>query len=639
MSSLKPQKILTIDIETTGLDPWRDEITMVGLYDGASYTCCRTKEEYSGAIGKYAGWDILGHNLAFDVRFLEVKGWGSFSGRVLHDTQLIAHVIKQKVPKSFIVRYEEERKIRNKSLPKGFTHRAARPLSLKVLAPWFLKVPWFWEDPTNHNNEEYNRKDCVYTKQLFDHLWPHLEREGLDFYTRRLLPWSRLLLDMSLRGISLDMDALTRAEETYGQRTEELGAKLDALWAPAHEQYFQLEYGELNAQYAEMAQKALAKAKDPLKTAARYQGLLIAAAEKLPRKINYQSPDQMRWLLKDYLKLDITKVDFNADLDDDEDSESTGKAVLHKLASQGREDISTFLEWRQSAKIKTAFLPAYRDFAVDGVLHPTFNITGTRTGRTSSSSPNLQQVPSKLYSLFKPRDGMRFVVYDLSGIEAALIALYSNDRTLYGIISSGTSIHDYNAHLLFNLDCPIEKVKELHPRERQTAKSLGFATFYGAGWRRIKTVFQAAGFTLTDEEAKDKLKTLKEAYPEVFKFHRDITQIFEEGGTVENLLGRPVTIADPADAYMRGFNALIQSSASDLNLHACHRAAKLWEFDKIQAHPLLVIHDCILAEVETARAGQAAEILVRCMTDYKLECDLGKIKLQTEGGVSEQWEK
>jgi DNA polymerase I-like protein with 3'-5' exonuclease and polymerase domains len=638
-SPLKPQKILTIDIETTGLDPWRDEITIVGLYDGVVYHCCRTKEEYNRILFEYKDWELLGHNLAFDVRFLEVKGWGNFDGRVLHDTQLVAHVIKQKVPKAFLKRYEEERKERNKSLPKGYTHRPARPLSLKVLAPWFLKVPWFWEDPTNHDNEEYNKKDCVYTRQLFDHLWPHLERDGLDFYTRRMLPWARMCLDMSLRGISLDMDRLATAEKVYGAKAFELEEKLDVLWADAHEQYFKMEYGALNAQYAEMAAKATAKTKDPLKTAARYQQLLINAAEKLPRKINYQSPDQMKWLLRDYLKLDITKVDFSGKEDDDEDTESTGKAVLHKLAGQGRDDIATFLEWRQASKIKTAFLPTYQELQVDGILHPTFNITGTRTGRTSSSGPNLQQVPSKLYNLFRPRRGLDFIIYDLSGIEAALIALYSSDRTLYDIISSGTSIHDYNAHLLFDLHCPLDQVKERYPRERQTIKNVGFACFYGAGWRRIKTVFQTAGFTITDEEAKTKLKTLKEAYENVFKFHRDITQIFEEGGVVENLLGRPVMIADPEDAYMRGFNSLIQSSASDLNLHACEKASRLWKADGLNAHPLLVIHDCIVAEAPKTNAEQAAEILVKCMTDYKLECDLGKIKLAVEGGVSNEWTK
>src|SRR5690606_17483037 len=103
--------------------------------------------------------------------------------------------------------------------------------------------------------------------------------------------------------------------------------------------------------------------------------------------INYSSPQQMSWLLKDYLKLDIT---------DPQGEESTSKAVLNKLAATGREDIRAYLDWREADKVLTMYLPTYRELQVEGIIHPSFNLTGTRTGRTSSSAPNLQQVPPKL---------------------------------------------------------------------------------------------------------------------------------------------------------------------------------------------------------------------------------------------------
>jgi DNA polymerase I-like protein with 3'-5' exonuclease and polymerase domains len=635
---IKPGSVLTLDIETTGLDPYRDKILMVGLWDGTAYACCRDPNEFYSALTHYPGWPILGHNITFDIKFLLVKGWLDKMPEQLHDTQLMAHVIKDKVPKSFLERYEEERKLRNKSLRKGFSHRPARSLSLKVLAPWFLKVPWFWENPESHDDEDYNKKDCVYTRKLFDLFWPKLEESGLEFYQNKMLPWSKMLLEMSLKGIELNFWAMDTVHAEHSRLVIELENKLDETWADAHKTYYGMQYGALQTKYQEMAAQALTKAKDPLKTSNRYQSLLLAAAEKLPRKINYQSPDQMKWLLKDYLQLDITKVD---EVEDDEDPESTGKAVLNRLASQGRDDVKTFIELRKSSKILTGFLPTYKELQVDGVLHPTFNITGTRTGRTSSSNPNLQQVPPKLYSLFKPRHGYKFIQYDLSGIEAALIALYSNDRTLYDILASGTSIHDYNASLLFDLGCPLADVKEKYPRERQTAKNLGFATFYGAGANRIKTVFGAGGFTIDDREAKSKLAILKDGYPSVFKFHKEITGIFEAGQIVENLVGRPISIADKSECYMKGFNTLIQSGASDLNLHACHRATKQWhtELPPGEAYPLLVIHDCIIAEAVAHRAEGCAAYLRIAMTDYNLTCDHGRIKLQVEGGVSERWEK
>ena len=72
---MSQDKYLIIDLETTGLDPWRDEILMVGVDDGITYTCCRSKQEFQKLMQKYQEWDIGGHNFTFDRRFLIVKGW------------------------------------------------------------------------------------------------------------------------------------------------------------------------------------------------------------------------------------------------------------------------------------------------------------------------------------------------------------------------------------------------------------------------------------------------------------------------------------------------------------------------------------------------------------------------------------
>lgn len=56
------------------------------------------------------------------------------------DTRLMAHVLTDKVPDSYLTWYEERRKEENAALPHGFSHRAARPNSLKVLAPYWLDV-------------------------------------------------------------------------------------------------------------------------------------------------------------------------------------------------------------------------------------------------------------------------------------------------------------------------------------------------------------------------------------------------------------------------------------------------------------------------------------------------------------------
>lgn len=563
---MKP--VVALDIETTGLDAWRDKITIRGLYDGKQYTACRSEYQLRNLLQTvYKDYDIVGHRTDFDIKFVLVQNEiteSDLGGRTIHDTRIIGSLLKHRVPQAFLEQYELKRKEINKSLPKGVSHREGSPLSLKTMAPWFLKVPPFWETPGNHDNEEYNEKDCVYTWKLFQLLAPRLQDEGSwDFYLK-LLQWQQMLMRMEIRGISISLQELDKVEQEYTEKRGHLKNKLDEMWADAHDAYFESQRKEIEQRYIMMCDKALLKAKDLAKCRGRYMGMARNAVHKLETKINYSSPTQMAWLLRDYLGLDITNM---------EGDESTGKAVLNKLAAEGREDIKTYLEWREADKVLTMYVPTYRELQVDGVIHPNFNLTGTRTGRTSSSGPNLQQVPSKLYRLFKPRNGYKFIQYDLSGIEAALIALYSGDKRLYEILEKGESIHDHNAKAMFGLECDVAEVSTKHSRERKTVKNIGFACFYGAGWRRISQVFAAGGFPISDGEAKKKLALLKSYYPQAFQFHKEITEVFEQGETVYNILGRPINLQPHENCYMQGFNTLIQSSASDLNLEACYR----WE--------------------------------------------------------------
>lgn len=625
--------VVAFDIETTGLDAWRDKITIRGLFDGKTYSCLRHPSQLRNLLSTvYKDHDIVGHRTDFDIKFVLVQneiGDDVLEGRTIHDTRILGSLLKSRVPKSFLDWYEEERKQINKTLPKGQSHREGSPLSLKVMAPWYLKVPPFWETPGNHDNEEYNEKDCIYTWRLFQNLSTRLQEEGSwDFYLK-LLEWQQMLMRMEIRGISISMEELDLVEKEYTEKRYKLRASLDQLWADAHKRYGEMQEAEIDSKYRQMAEAQIAKGRNPDKVHTRYAELALKAMKQI-EPFNYSSPTQMAWLLRDYLGLNITNM---------EGDESTGKAVLHKLASEGREDIKTFLDWREADKVLTMYVPTYRELQVDGVIHPSFNLTGTRTGRTSSSGPNLQQVPSKLYRLFRPRSGFRFIQYDLSGIEAALIALYSGDKRLFEILEKGESIHDHNAKAMFGLSCDVRDVSTLHPKERKTVKNIGFACFYGAGWRRISQVFASGGFPISDREAKEKLALLKSYYPQAFEFHKEITAVFESGETVWNLLGRPITLQPHENPYMQGFNTLIQSSASDLNLEACYRFYQGGPKHTNIYYPLLVIHDCIMAECRSSFANQAAEFLSNYMTSFNLESVHGKIQLRVEGGVSDDWEK
>jgi len=620
--------VLSLDIETTGLSPWKDSITCVGLWEPGKQEVLRGNYQKLADINQ----ELVGQNFKFDLKFLKVHhNW-----LPLHlyqwDTQIMAHICTDKIPDSWLEVYEFRRRKANQKLPQGVSHRQAGRYSLKTLAPYFLGVEPFWETPDNHDNDEYVLKDCEYTYRLYKVLKKKLEEQGsLDFY-KRVLQWNKMLLRMELTGIELDFESLDKAEEEYKEIRSVLESEIKDQWADQFSSYFNRQAEEVIAEYDQKLKAAIARLKDKSKTESTIQRYKKLQDKKLAKleEFNLSSSSQMAWLLGEQLGYDIT---------DDEGKPSTKKSVLNRLNKEGKQDVAKYLEWRDADKVLTMYLPTYHSLHDSGVIHPSFNIAGTRTGRLSCREPNLQAVPPKLYKLFKPREGKKFVQYDLSGIEAALIALYSGDKNLYKILKDGHSIHDYNTITFFGLDCEPGEVKEKYPNMRKTSKEIGFSLFYGAGFKRIKESFLKNGYEIDDTEAKKKLKDFKKFYKSAVDFHKYITEVFESGGTVENLFGRPIKIQEWESAYMNGFNTLVQSSASDLNIRACEKAESAWRDSRLDCRPLLLIHDCILAEAASEDAEEADKILKKCMTGFTLKSENGIINLEVEGGVSEKWEK
>jgi len=605
------------------LSPWHGRITKIGVVsDVNKRVFCDVHE----LLGEYSFQYIndryyVGHNFKFDLLWLAVHGV-DISRVDWHCTQLMAYVLTEKISDGWLAEYEQRRVLLS-AAGQSF-HRKAGKHSLKTLAPYFLKVEPFWETE-DKADDEYVTKDAEYTLRLAATLEQKLKARGeWDFYLR-LLNWTKMLLAAELRGIQIDLDALNAKESELIAKRDELRAKLDEQWADAHNTYVEQCRNETFDRYVEMAHK---QGKTFL-TSPRHQQLFENALRKLPKKIDYDSPAQMARLLRDYYGYNITSL---------EGDETTGREVLERLADEGKEDVRTFLEWRKCNKLLTAFIPTYRDLSVEGAVHPVFNPTNTRTGRTSSERPNLQQVPPDLRGLFKARDGYTFIGYDAAAIEAKLIALYSGDPSLYSVVASGQSLHDVNTRIFFGLPEDSD-IKRDYPIHRAATKNVGFALFYGAGANRLRVTFAQKGFHLSETQCREILERFKLNYKTAIDYHKEIARFFESGEKLTNLLGRPVMIENKEDAYMKGFNSVIQGSASDLNLEGAHRAWTELKEKGIDATPLLFVHDFTMFEVENSRVEEANEIIIRNLTTFQLNTEHGPINLTVEGGVMSRWEK
>jgi DNA polymerase III epsilon subunit-like protein len=133
-----PNRLIALDIETTGLHPWKDEILCIGVWSPTYNRVYRgeqgLKEFYQNWNQTYRYKEIVGHNLKFDLKFLQVAALiqlGDFTVGQIHDTQVLAHTIKEKIPQAWLDQYEQRRQEENKKLPKR-THEEEKEWQIEL---------------------------------------------------------------------------------------------------------------------------------------------------------------------------------------------------------------------------------------------------------------------------------------------------------------------------------------------------------------------------------------------------------------------------------------------------------------------------------------------------------------------------
>jgi DNA polymerase-1 len=630
--------------EDHSLSPWHGKITTMsvarldertGEVTGSRVVHTRPEMEKLLKLALQCN-GIVGHNAKFDILWLRVHGFNFPLENWVGDSQLQASVLTEKIPDEWLADYEAERKTQ------GSHHRRAGKTSLKSLAPYFLGAPRFWES-ADHSDDTYARLDAEYTARLWYLLNEKLKERGEhEFYQDWLLPKVKMLIEAEERGLELDMGLMSTMEGELHQKAAALKAKLDEMWQDANDHWKELQESAIATRYEAM------KHKNSL-----WQKRRQTAMSRV-KPIDLDSPKQLLWLLRDYRGYDCQVTEWCPKKREEVTKDTTGAEVLERLAEEGHEDAKVLLEWREANKVLSSYFPAYRALSVgtlDGrrEIYPVYNPTkierddgrtkGTRTGRLSSERPNAQQIPEALRRLFKAREGYSLIGYDQAAIEARLIALYTEDPTLYELVASGASIHDRNVQVFFGVDTPLPEVKHVHLKERSAAKNVGFALFYHAGAGRIRSALSEKGFHFSKEHCRRLLRDFRDAYSTAFEFAKGVVSHMEAGHVVKNLCGRPLRIENPEDAYMKAFNTLVQSSASDLLLEGAHRALTEMRAKGIDAHPVLFVHDFVGFEVADAHVAEADAIIRRCLTDFDLPTQYGPIRLEVEGGVSKRWEK
>ena len=272
--------------------------------------------------------------------------------------------------------------------------------------------------------------------------------------------------------------------------------------------------------------------------------------------------------------------------------------------------IQAFLSYRKQAKLLSTYINGMlKHIESDDRIHSTFLLHGTVTGRLSSRSPNLQNIPreSPIKSFFQAPEGYTFVEVDISQGELRVLAHLSKDEYLTnGLSDPKKSIHRIVAEDKFG--------PNYTGAQYVRTKNLNFGLVYGRGANSI-----AQEFNETIKETQKWIDIWFESMPEVKEFLKLMSAVARKGGTIVSPFGRRRRFSSvpymnglkKIEAENEGKNFLPQNICSDIMLLAAIRAQEVFDDDSFfeDTHIVNLVHDSGLVETPTRCVKQVQEVM------------------------------
>ena len=420
------------------------------------------------------------------------------------------------------------------------------------------------------------------TMRLYPILSQSIEKENLSELLNEIeLPLTRVLAEIEIAGVRIDVAALNEASETLTSRLDGIETEIHAL------------VGE---------------------------------------NFNIGSPAQVGEILFDKLKLDPKAKKTKTG------QYSTSEEVLEKI-SHLHPVVNKILEYRQLKKLLSTYLNALPNTInpTTGKIHTTYNQTVTATGRLSSTDPNLQNIPVRdeigreIRRAFIADEGHTFLSADYSQIELRLVADFSNDKVMLDAFANDKDIHAITAAKIYKT--PLEEVTAT---QRRNAKTANFGILYG-----ISAFGLASRLGIPRSEAKQLIDGYFETFPTVQQYMSEAIEKARENGYVTTIKGRKRMLPDinSRNAVVRGYaernaiNAPIQGSAADII-----KIAMVNIFDEIakrglKSKMIMQVHDELNFDVLPQELDIIKELVCRNMQNaYN-----GRVSLTASCGIGPNW--
>ncbi len=353
-------------------------------------------------------------------------------------------------------------------------------------------------------------------------------------------------------------------------------------------------------------------------TAASIDALRADIFELAGCEFTIDSPKQLGEVLFEKLGLPTqkrTKTGYSTDA-----SVLATLAPLHPVADK-------IVSYRELTKLRSTYIEALpRMLGEDGRLHTSFNQTVAATGRLSSSSPNLQNIPvrtefgRRIRAAFVPaRAGDLIVSADYSQIELRILAHLSGDEGLIEAFTSGADFHAATAARVFGVG-----VDDVEPGMRARAKAVNFGIVYGQSAHGLADTLK-----ITHAEAQTMIDRYYDTFPRVRAYLDETVASAHRDGYAVTLFGRKRRIPElrSSNYNLRSFgertamNHPMQGTAADIMKLAMIEVDRRLHDEGFSASMLLQVHDELVfeapaEEVESLQAmaahamGGVAELAV-----------------------------
>jgi uracil-DNA glycosylase family 4 len=425
----------------------------------------------------------------------------------------------------------------------------------------------------------YAAVDTDLTRRLLRHQFGRMQQEGFQQHARALMashcvPASRALGKMEFDGFPVDRPYLEKLEVDLGKIVDEKKKILNSMWEGSHE-------------------------------------------------FNPNSTNDIAWILFNNGVLNPVTgerslrngpwVEVNKKSQKYKTDKKTLKAIAEKLKCPFAKAL---LEYRGAHKALTGFVHDIKVLSeYDNILHSSFHLHGTSTGRLSSSNVNMQNQPKKLAGvnikkIFIPDDPEEELIFnvDWKGAEIRVFTAYAPDKQLIDALNGGLDVHSWFTQEIFGI--PYEEVEakkdidDEMSKTRTTVKRVVFGILYGA---MAKKIAETAG--ISEEAAQQVIDKLFDRFPSLKNYMDEVVAQIHTRGFVETLFGRrrrfPLQAVNGffrGQAERRGKNMKIQSTSSDIVV------AQLIEiFDHIGelgGRLCITVHDSIVGTVKKKYLSQ-----------------------------------